>query len=139
MRSHIAIQLFAVISTIVLALGSWSASSKNGNGGWDVGAEQTLPSGPMSEAEDDEMSDEDQLVVEGRLIDDPVICERSRPPTASRISRSQKVCKTRSEWEAYRRINDQMNSDRMRNISNNARRETASTFNSANNPNAPGQ
>lgn len=40
----------------------------------------------------------DPVEVEETEVDDPVICRKQEAPTASRISRRKKVCKTRSEW-----------------------------------------
>ncbi|MBX7526696.1 hypothetical protein [Qipengyuania vesicularis] len=80
----------------------------------------SLGSSPAFAQEADEaVSEDDPIIVEGeRPEEDPIICKKTRPPTASRISRSKKVCKPNSQWvaeaEEAKQLSDDFAQDEMR-------------------------
>jgi hypothetical protein len=78
---------------------------------------------------------DDKIIVEGEA--DREICKRTRPPTASRIARSKKICKLASEWEYERQRNAELTDQRYRNVSDQMRRNTAAAMNTANGTNLP--
>ena len=72
---------------------------------------------------------DEEILVEGRAEEDPEICRRVKPPTASRISRSKKICKPQSEWVAQQRRSRQNTDDIMRDEMKSSQRNTSDAFN----------
>lgn len=77
---------------------------------------------------------EGEIIVEGEVKEDPKVCKRSKPPTASRIARSKKICKLASEWAAEEAQMAELNDQRRRNVMTQSQRTTSDAFNKANSP-----